>query len=251
MTAQTLPKKLKKEPLVDVVFEIRFSSSTAASSVLPGFFFAKSKPTKWRIEPLPMAQIPDQLRNADSNLRYQPLMRIHWDDFLILIGDNSVGVGCKMPYLGWIKFKEQIVKVVALLIETTIVETIERYSLKYIDVIEGGNLTEQIQRINMDIRVGSHTVQRESFTVRLDIPHDRFINVVQIVASVVANMADGQARQGTMVDTDTICTYQTSDLIKFKEDLPNFLDAIHIENKKMFFECLKPETISFLEPVYE
>jgi len=251
MTAQTLPKKLNKEPLVDAVFETRFSSSMAASSVLPGFFFAKLEPKEWQVESLPVAEIPGQLRSADPNLRYQPLMRIHWDDFLILIGDNSLGVGCKMPYLGWIKFREQIVKAVALLIDTKIVQTIERYSLKYIDVIDGRNLAEQIQRINMHIRVGSHTVQEEAFTVRLQIPHDNFLNIIQIAAPVTANMIGGQVRQGTMVDTDTLCNYQTSELRKFTDELPNRLDAIHIENKKMFFECLKPETISYLEPVYE
>ena len=61
MTAQTLPKKLNKEPLVDAVFEIRFSSSMAASSVLPGFFFAKLEPKEWRVESLPVAEIPGQL----------------------------------------------------------------------------------------------------------------------------------------------------------------------------------------------
>ena len=119
-------------------------------------------------------------------------MRIHWDDFLILIGDNSLGVGCKMPYLGWIKFREQLVKAVALLIDTKIVQTIDRYSLKYIDVIEGRNLAEQIQRINMDIRVGSHTVKEETFAVRLQILHDNFLNIIQIAAPVIANMAGGQ-----------------------------------------------------------
>ena len=178
-------------------------------------------------------------------------MRIHWDDFLILISDNSLGVGCKMPYLGWIKFKERIVKAVALLIDTKIVQTIERHSLKYIDVREGRNLAEQIQRINMDIRVGSHTVKEETFTLRLQIPHDNFLNIIQIAAPVIANMASGQVREGTMVDTDTLCNYQTNDLKKFTDELPNRLEAMHVENKKVFFECLKPETISYLEPVYE
>jgi hypothetical protein len=34
-----LPTKLKKEPLVDAVFELRFYSSAPASSIFPGFFF--------------------------------------------------------------------------------------------------------------------------------------------------------------------------------------------------------------------
>ena len=252
MTAQTLPKKLNKEPLVDAVFEIRFSSSTPASSVLPGFFFAKAEqPTEWRVEPLPVAEIPSQMRNTDPNLRYQPLMRIHWDNFVILISDTSLGVGFKLPYPGWINFRGQIIKTVKLLADTKIVQNIERYSLKYIDVIDGRNLEEQIQRINMDLRIGSHTLKEETFTVRLQISHDSFINIIQIAAPVNVNMVDGNVRNGALVDTDTICNHQTSDLRQFIDELPNRLDEIHLENKKMFFACLTPETIIYLEPVYE
>ena len=251
MTAQTLPKKLNKEPLVDAVFEIRFSSSTVASNVLPGFFFAKLGTKEWLVDPLPVAQVPSQIRSLDPNLRYQPLMRIHWDNFVIMIGDTALAVGCKMPYLGWIKFSERIAKVVELLMDTKIVQTIERYSLKYVDMVDGENLAKQIQRINMDIRVGSHTVREETFTVRLEIPHDNVINVIQVAAPATATMPDGQVRKGALVDIDTICNYQTSDLSKFTDELPTRLDAIHTENKKMFFDCLRQETVEYLEPIYE
>ncbi len=251
MTVETLPKKLKKEPLIDAVFEIRFSSSTAASSVLPGFFFAKWQPKEWRVERLPIAEFPSQVRDVDPSLRYQPLVRIHWDNFIIVIGDRSLGVGCKMPYLGWIKFKERIIEAVKLLAETKIVQNIERYALKYVDVVDGKNLAEQIQRVNMDVRVGAHTLREETFAVRVEIPHDAFINVTNIAATATAIVEKGPARKGVLVDIDTICNYHTNDLNTLLNQLPDRLDAIHIENKKMFFDCLKPETITYLEPVYE
>jgi uncharacterized protein (TIGR04255 family) len=239
MTAKRLPTKLNKEPLVDAVFEIRFSSSTPASSVLPGFFFAKLEATEWLVDRLPVSELPSQMRSLDPILRYQPMMRIHWGDFLILMGDTMLGVASKIPYSGWPKFRDRIVKAV------------ERYSLKYDDIIEAGNLAERIQMINMDIRIGSHTVKEEQFTVRLEIPHNNFINIVQIASAATAKLIDGHVRNGILVDTDTILNHQTSDLRKFLDELPSRLDAIHTENKMMFFECLKPETIASLEPVYE
>lgn len=251
MKAQTLPKKLEKEPLVDAVFEIRFSSSTTASNVLPGFFFSKLGMKEWSVDNLPVSQVPSQLRSRDPNLRHQPIMRVNWDNFVILIGDTTLGVACKMPYLGWIKFSERIAKIVELLRDTGIVQTIERYSLKYIDIIEGETLAEQIQRINMDIRVGSHVVKEETFSVRIEIPHENFINVIQIAAPAKLTKPDGQVRNGILVDIDSICNYQTSDLSKFTDELSARLNLIHTENKKMFFNCLKQETIIYLEPIYE
>ena len=156
-----------------------------------------------------------------------------------------------MPYPGWINFREQIIKAVKLLADTKIVQTIERYSLKYSDIIEGKNRDERIQMINMDIRVGRHTVKEERFTVRVEIPHNNFLNIIQIAADAIARLPDGQERNGTLVDTDTLCDYTTRDLRKFLDELPTRLDTIHSENKTMFFDCLKLETINYLEPVYE
>ena len=251
MTTQGLPIKLKKEPLVDAVFEIRFSSVTAASSVLPGFFFAKLEPKEWQIEPLPVASIPSQIRTVDPNLRDRPIIRIHWDNFVILVGDSALGVGCKIPYAGWAKFRERIIKAVELLMDTKIVQNIERYSLKYVDIVEGENLAEQIQRVNIDIRVGGHTIKEELFTVRAEIPNHEFLNIIQVAASATATTPDGRMRKGTLVDIDTLYNYQTNDLGKFSIELPTRLDEIHNENKRIFFQCLKPETITYLEPVYE
>jgi uncharacterized protein (TIGR04255 family) len=250
MTARPLPQKLKKEPLVDAIFEVRFSSSTTASNVIPGFFFAKLEPKEWVVDSLPIAEVPSKIRSDDPNLRYQPLMRIHWDNFLILVGDNTLGVACKMPYSGWSEFRERIIKIIGLLVDAKIVKAFDRYSLKYVDVIEDENLAKQIQMINMDIRIGSHKLKEEIFTVRLEIPYDIFINVIQIGVPATATMPEGQKRIGALVSIDTICRHQTNDLIKFTSELPTRLDAIHIENKKMFFDCLTQETIDYLEPVY-
>lgn len=251
MNDNPLPKKLKKEPLVDAIFEVRFSSGTVASNVIPGFFFAKLQPKEWVVDPLPIADVPGKVRSLDPNLRYQPLMRIHWDDFFILVGDNTLGVACKMPYPGWAEFSERIAVIIGLLIDSKIVKTIDRYSLKYVDVIEDDTLAKQIQKINIDIRLGSHAVREDKFTIRIEIPYDIFINVLQIAVPATATMPEGQKRVGALVSIDTQCKYQNSDLAKFNAELRSRLDTIHIVNKKMFFDCLTRETIDYLEPIYE
>lgn len=251
MGNEALPKRLAKEPIIDTIFEIRFSASEAASTVLPGYFYATLSPQQWQIEKLLLSDIPSDIRNKDPNLRYQPLLRVHWDDFILLIGDAVLGIGCKMPYPGWNNFKTRIITVVERLKGTKIVQNIGRYSLKYVDLIEGKDLHEQIQRADIDVRVGSHTVIKEPLSVRVEIPHDPFVNVIQIVATASAMMPDNSVREGVLIDIDTICKYSTRNLSIFADELPDRLESIHIENKKMFFDCLKQETIDYLEPEYE
>jgi uncharacterized protein (TIGR04255 family) len=250
MTTQHLPIKLLKDPLIDAIFEIRFSSSTEISNVLPGFFFAKFEKKELRVEQLQTAQIPVQIRNMDSNLRYQPLMRMHWGTFIIFIGDAMLGIGCKMPYPGWNTFRERIREVVAVLFEAGIINTIERYSMKYINIIEGESLSDQIQKTNIELRVGDHVVRKEKFSVRIEIANSDFINIIQLAAPVSAVLPNKEVRNGIIVDIDCIGTRQHININDFNKDLPNLLESVHSECKVKFFECLKPETITTLEPVY-
>jgi uncharacterized protein (TIGR04255 family) len=52
-------------------------------------------------------------------------MRLHWDDnFLIMVGDTTLGLGCKMPYPGWKKFKAHILTLAGALKDSKIIEQI-------------------------------------------------------------------------------------------------------------------------------
>ncbi len=251
MTAKPLPKKLNKEPLVDAVFEIRFSSSIPVSSVLPGFLFARINDGDKKIERLPAADIPLQMREFNPNLRFQPLLRLNWGRFLILIGDESLAIACVIPYPGWQDFKPKIIEVINILRDSRIIETVSRFSLKYVDIIEGKNLYEQIQRVNVNLNIGNHILSSEHFNIRVEIPHDDYLHIVQIAAPSSVTLFDGQTRDGVLVAVDSISEQLTIDLTSFAEALADNLEAIHTSNKTMFFECLRPETITYLEPVYD
>ena len=162
-----LPTKLKKEPLVDAVFELRFYSSAPASSIFPGFFFSKLEGTK-NIETLPTAELPKHLRDSDPNLQFAPLVRIHWNnDYLISISDRSVAVACKYPYPGWRNFKQAILKVTDIVREVGIVHEIQRYSLKYVDLIPCDDIKDRVSYINLEIKLGSHKLKKECFSLGL------------------------------------------------------------------------------------
>jgi len=251
MNTGKLPTKLKKEPLVDAVFELRFSSSVLASSVLPGLFFPHITDVNKQIDRLPIADITDQLRANDPNLRFHPLFKLHWGQFFVFVGDSSLSVACKMPYPGWAAFKEQIIKVIDIIKDAKIINTVDRYAIKYVDIMEGTDLAEQVSRLNLSLKLGTHSLTSESFSVRIEIIRDEFIHVTQVAAPASVTTFDGRTLSGVITEIDTICNYQTSDLLSLSKILPNRLDEIHMSNKKVFFECLTQETIKYLEPSYD
>src|ERR1019366_529529 len=116
---------------------MQFLGFNFPSSILPGILFSQiMKPNK-KIGRLPIADIPFQIRNADPVLRFQHLLRLHFGDFLVLIGDSSLSVASVMPCIGWAAFKLKIIEVFQLIDDMKIIETIDRYSLKYVNIVAG------------------------------------------------------------------------------------------------------------------
>lgn len=246
-----LPKKLGKEPLIDAIFEIRFSSDDPVSEIIPGFLFSRLAGNK-KIESLPVAQIPRDLREANPNLKFAPTTRLHWDNFTINVSNFGVSVGCNYPYQGWQKFKSAIVEVVSCLGDINIFNSIDRYSMKYVDLIPSDDIRHQISLVNMNISVADHKIESEGFLLRVEIAKDSFVHIIQIMPAASAKLIDGTDRKGIIIDVDTIhdIDHQTIPNV-IGEDFQARLDLIHNANKKMFFDCLKSETIENLEPVYD
>jgi uncharacterized protein (TIGR04255 family) len=248
--AISLPTKLKKEPLIDAIFEVRFDSNIPASVILPGVFFNDLVGHK-SIETLATAQLPKALRDADPNLRFAAINKIDWDNFFINIGDFNVSISCKYPYPGWATFKNGIIEIVKILQKSGIVKNVERYSLKYVDLLPVVNGKSNASMLNMSIGIAGHTLKDESFQFRIEILKDELIHAVQLVSSAKAVLHTGLVKDGLIVDVDTLAILHNTSLSSLVEGIENKLDVIHAANKKMFFDCLNPETLTSLEPTYE
>ncbi|MBK9441316.1 MAG: TIGR04255 family protein [Comamonadaceae bacterium] len=251
MTTRQLPSKLAKEPLIDVIFEIRFSSSFPGSAVLPGLLLSKLKEVS-NFEAMPIAQLPQQMREMDPNLQFSPLSRLTWGRFAILVGDRSVGVGCVMPYPGWADFKGAIEQVMNVVLSDALIKSIERYSIKYVDFFETNeDAASALSQFNIDLRVGMHAVKAENSVIRVEIPRAPFLHAVQMMTHANLQLASGAMRSGAILDVDTLTSASIPEVQSFITDLPRLLDEIHLANKQMFFECLSESGLSNLEPQYE
>jgi len=244
-----LPSRLKKEPLIDAIFEVRFTSSMDVASILPGLLMARLGKIE-KVERLPISDIPRPIRQSDQNLQFQPLLRLVWEQFLINIGDRLVGISCKLPYVGWSDFKRAILEVYKHIFTIGVIEKTERYSMKYVDLIEGNDPGEMVDRVAVDLNVGGHQLKREPFMVRVEVPDGSISHIVQVIAPAVVKLSTGQ-KTGVIVDIDSVCAHSTEDVEAFMSSLDSRLVEIHAANKRMFFSSLKENTIEYLEPEYE
>jgi uncharacterized protein (TIGR04255 family) len=248
--ANTLPKRLRKEPLLDALFECRFNAHFPVSNILPGILFSEFEGKK-QLERLPQSDLPEVIRNSDPNLQYVPLVRIRLQNYSFLVGDRSVTVACNLPYKGWNDFKPTIIKLIGVLKKSGLIEKVVRYSTKYVDLIQSDDPTDQVSLVNLSLKIGSHNLTKESYQVRMDIPVEGFINIVQIISGTKVIMPDKSEREGVVIDIDTIKDTGGISVEQLEHDFDSALENIHRVSKEAFFDCLTKQTLMRLEPEYE
>lgn len=246
-----LPVRLGAEPLIDVIFEIRFTALSAVTDILPGFIYsAFGKSTK--IEQLDISDLPRVMRDNDPNLKFAPLKRVITDEAVIGIGDRVLVIASKIPYPGWSKFKDIIFKVLSVVIQAEVVDTVQRYSLKYVDFIEAYSIEDQIKMISAEISIGKRKLVNQSFNFRMEVPENNIHHLLTIASSANIKNDNGGVLSGIVIDVDSIVNAGS---VNFKgwcdEEFDSHLEDLHLKNKELFFECISEEALIKLEPEYE
>lgn len=245
-----LPSKLERVPLLDAICELRVDSSVELHNVVPGLLLTKLGSLD-SVEELPASKVPPELRASIPGLVDAPLLRIHLDHYFILCGRSSVAIECKLPYPGWTAFRPQICSIFRTVLELPVIRSIQRYSVKYINLIDNVDLNSQFASLDWKLLVGEHDIKSGSVQLRCELTRsDGMITNLQISTGGVAQIPNVGAKYGAVVDADTVMPYRTSDVVKFKDELESRLDALHSENKKWVFESLRQSTIDDMGPTY-
>ncbi len=244
-----IPVRLKKEPLIEAIWEIRFSGvKSPVADLLPGMLF-KSFPGKYgTAAKLPVADIPAPVVEHDPNLRYVPKIRLEEANQSIQIGDRVVSLSCRRPYSGWDRFSADIRDLAKAVQETGLVERLERFSLKYIDLIE---LEKPVglAHLNLELKMGEYELAAKPVQLRTEIKENDLIHIIQIISPAEVGLPGTEGRlKGVLVDIDSIKPMADDESW---DVLQQRLDDVHTSCKKMFFSILKPGTVESLEPDYE
>ena len=244
-----IPVKLGKDTIVEAVFEIRFNSSTeSAADILPGLLFQQLRDSFPKLLRLPSADIPLHIRQADQNLHYVPQYKLLGSDYNLSIGERVFSISCPRPYTGWREnFKDFILKIMGDLKGMDVVDNIERFSIKYINLIPISD-EHDLSVFELRLVAGDYDLSKNLTHVRTEILEDGFINVVQIASGVSIESDHAEKHSGALLDIDTIKIDTFSD---FWSELPELVEQAHTVEKKIFTEILTDETMKSLEPEYK
>lgn len=245
MNNNIIPKKLRKEPILEAVCELRFKSDKdSISGLLPGLIFQKLNDRFPKFEKLPAADIPSVAFKNDPNLRYIPTIKLAGDLYSIMIGEHVCSLSCTRPYVGWDKFSSMIVELFSILEQTSLITHPERISLKYIDILPNKD-GFTLDSVNLDIQIGDYHITTAPFQLRTEINDDEFLSIIQLASPAYTTLENGEQLSGIIIDIDIISRTMPDD---FWTNPKIFLDKAHITSKSKFFDILKPETIESLDP---
>lgn len=244
-----LPKKLNADPIIDAVIEIRVETAQPLGSLMPGVLHQVKEVGFLQSQELPAANIPEQIRRNDPNLMYQPLIKIELEDgFSLLVGDQVLALVSPIPYVGGDKFKNKALQVIRVLLDLSVVESVQRVSIKYTDFLEANSLQELDTYLNLDFKLGNtHTPEINGYDLNFHITKENVLHLIRLVA--LTRLSNNQ--EGMVLDIDTIKQINSTDIQDFKESLFKILNEIHTKSKVKFFSLLNRKALDKLEAVYE
>lgn len=242
-----LPEKLGKSPLVEAICEVRFQPrDLQAGELLPGVLLTKLRQRLPQTEPEDVAKIPATLRRADPQLEHLPLQRFFSDSEKVRVGPRSILASPVGEYPGWGSFLSLIDFSLDALREADAVGHVERYSLRYRNIIR--TTVPQLAALRLRVEAADRVVPERGFQLRYELGEPPGVTIIHIQPNAQRRGPAGEGPAGVLVDIDRVAWPEAGS--DFLGDSRAKLVQLHDELKVHFFDLLTTETIASLEPTY-
>jgi uncharacterized protein (TIGR04255 family) len=240
---ERLPSRIDPCPIVEAIFEVRFTSLVPWTT-LPGMLFAQIRDKYPEQKSLPLAQVPEELRNQDPNLANRPLLQFLGNGFLVQAGPRLVSLATKTnEYPGWHAINQELVWLLDKLRQAGVVRETERIGVRYIDFFP----SDVLSRFLLGVRVSEQPLTGAECTVTTVLRNGPLAIRLLLTNAAFVEMKDGPKKKGTVLDADA--WFGALDANVFENGLERFGEA-HQKIKELFFGLLRPEFLATMNPEY-
>ena len=243
------PTKLAKSPLVEAVFEMWFTPVAGRGvELLLGQLYKKLGEDFASVEPLPLGGLPKELRDSRPELQHAAQFKFSGEAQTVMFGERVLSLHLAAPYPGWTRFRERCIQVASALRETGHVEKLERYSLKYINLVETTGNAFPLEALNVKFDPAGYKLRSQGLRLRFEIDEGPFISVVECTAAngVIANK---EVQNGWLLVLDTIRERDVP--AEFWSSVGENATAAHDVLKALFYGLLAPHTVDALGPSFD
>lgn len=232
-----LPKAINPCPILDALFEIRFTTKIHPSAVF-GMIYNALQVDFPKVENLPILQLPEAVRATDPNFKFKPHYRISNERFVTQIGPDVVTISSFPNYAGWDEFSTQIFSILDRIEKVGIVSSVSRIGIRYINFFDN----DIFKDIDLKVCIGDNDIAYKNTIIRTEIEQESFKSSLQ-----VANNANHNNKLGSIIDIDTFTESNLTDFFTNKETL---ISDGHNKEKELFYSLLKEDFLKTLNPTY-
>jgi uncharacterized protein (TIGR04255 family) len=241
-------RRLERPALVEATFELRFAPApNVTGELLFGLIFASLKERYPAVARTGTAGLPLELRRSRPELRYLSEYRLEGQSVAVSLGDSVLTATALPPYPGWSKFREQCMQAVRVLSETGHVARVERFSLRYTNILplQDGN---PLDPLNIRIDLAGLPLHPDGFKLRFEKRSVPFVTVVECASRTAALISPSETREGLLFALDTI---RQHDAGGFLQDPAAHLEKAHTLLEAIFLGLVSEHALEAMGPVWE
>lgn len=243
-----IPKKLKHDAIVEAVFEVRFEALAGVPEIFLGRLADYSAWKTFSVRnQLPASQLPAFIRQSNPNLRFQAVLEIASaaKDRIVRMGPEVLSYHRLMPYVGWEKFRPELVEAVEGLFSIAPSLKIQRWGLRYMNALrEDLHGFKTITDLALELKVAGQPVTGH---VNINFAVDVFRDTQCMIRIATTEFVQGDlpAKTAVYVDVDvgTKDGFKTSD----KDAVKRWIDEAHTNEKEQFFRLWPAAKIETLK----
>lgn len=240
-----LPKKLKRDAIVEAIFELRFECSELAEVVV-GRLVDVSLWKDYEKQRLALSDVPSPIRASDSQLRFQPIIELRdpAGKGVAKIGSNVVSYHVFKPYCGWHEFKPLIDQMCDSVFNLFDGFNAVRFGFRYVNVLtKDDHFISCIQDLNASIQVAGKTLEAPT-NLNYQLGDDTHRVLVRIASPEFVqsspNVADSVRAMAALIDVDVYSPPKVN--TKSVEFAKAWVNAAHDKEKEEFFRLI-PEPV--------
>lgn len=239
-----IPKKLKKDAIVDAVCEIRFECREAveAPELVVGFLASNSAWRSFQKSRLPAADIPEQLRHADPDLRNHATLELVDANSgrRVRVGPRTISTGRQNGYPGWPTMLENMQETVDHAFASLEEFRVCRIGLRYVNVLEPEfHNVETIHDLRFRVVVDESPLNG-AVNLNFMKSNEGSHSTVRIASPEFVNSIDPANGVG-VIDIDTVCA--RPELVVDTDSFSDWAVSAHELEKETFFGLFSPESL--------
>jgi uncharacterized protein (TIGR04255 family) len=236
-----LPIKIEPCPIMEAIVELKFASGLPKGTIF-GIVYNVFKAEYKQFLPLPITQIPENIRENDPNLKFKPLYKISNGIFTIQVGNDVLIFQSPSKYVGWQEFSKNIIDFFIKINQTKIVENPISLLVKYVNFFD----IDIFQQINFQIQMLDQPYNSSYIILRTEKEKEEFVEVLQI-ANNVTLQNNLSKKKGSLLDISLVLKNPNDN---FFNDISVIINKAHLLEKKLFFGLLKSDFLKTLNPIY-